>query len=373
MLLSQHFAEHHQSGYSEIISKQEEAISNQSIVRILIVDDFAAWRQYVIEKLRENLNFEVIGIASDGLEAVRKAEELQPDLILLDIGLPRLDGIGAARQIHTVAPESKIIFLSQELDLDVARAALSMGGHGFVVKSEAENELFVAIEAVMLGKRFESRRLESRAFGDFVDSQADGQFRRAGIIASHPVPASMARDAGRCHEVQFYANDAFLLDGFTRFISTALKSGNPAIVIATQSHRDSLLQRLQAHGSDIPAAIDEGRLIALDAAETLSTFMINEMPDPARFLKVVSDLILAAGRTRKREHLRVMACGECAPLLWAEGKADAAIRLEELWDEIARTRAIDILCGYPAGSFRYEEDSHIFRNICQAHSTVHTW
>jgi hypothetical protein len=291
----------------------------------------------------------------------------------LDIGLPRLDGIGAARQIHIVAPESKIIFLSQELDLDIAREALSVGGQAFVVKSEAENELLAAIEAVMLGKRFESRRLQSHAFGDVADSQADGHFRRAGLIESHPASAPIARDAGRCHEVQFYANDAFLLDGFTRFISTALESGNPAIVIATQSHRDSLLERLQAHGADIRAAIDEGRLIALDAAETLSTFMVNEMPDPARFVKVVSDLIMAASRTTKREHLRVMACGECAPLLWAQGKADAAIRLEELWDEIARTCAIDILCWYPSASFRYKEDSDVFRSICQTHSAVHSW
>jgi len=354
-------------------SNRKKAINKQAFVRILIVDDFAAWRQYVLEKLRENLNFEVIGIASDGLEAVLKAEELQPDLILLDIGLPNLDGIGAARQIHIVAPESKILFLSQELDLDVARAALSVGGQGFVVKSEAESELLAAIEAVMLGQRFVSRRLQSHAFADVVDSQADDQFRRAGLIASHPAPAPIARDAGRCHEVQFYANDAFLLDGFTRFISTALNSGNPAIVIATQSHRDGLLERLQAHGADIRAAIDEGRLIALDAAEILSTFMVNEMPDPARLVKVVSDLIMAANKATKGEHRRVMACGECAPLLWAEGNADAAIRLEELWDEIARTRAIDILCGYPSGSFCYKEDSHIFRSICQEHSAVHTW
>jgi MEDS: MEthanogen/methylotroph, DcmR Sensory domain len=248
-----------------------------------------------------------------------------------------------------------------------------VGGHGFVVKSEAENELLGAIEAVLLGRRFESRRLQSHAFGDFVDSQADGQSRRAGLIASRSAPAPIARDAGRCHEVQFYANDTFLLDGFTRFISTALMSGNPAIVIATKAHRDSLRERLRAHGADIRGAIDEGRFIALDAAETLSAFMVNEMPDPVRFLKVVSDLIMAASGMTKREHLRVIACGECAPLLWAEGKADAAIRLEELWDEIARTRDIDILCGYPSGSFRYKEDSHIFRSICQEHSAVHTW
>jgi hypothetical protein len=130
---------------------------------------------------------------------------------------------------------------------------------------------------------------------------------------------------------------------------------------------------LQAHGLDIRAAINEGRFIASDAAETLSTFMVNEMPDPARFLKVVSDLMMAANKATKGEHRRVMACGECAPLLWSEGKADAALRLEKLWDDIARTRDIDILCGYPAGSFRYEENSDVFRSICQKHSAVHSW
>jgi DNA-binding NarL/FixJ family response regulator len=138
-------------------------MSNQLLVRILVVDDFADWRHCVIEKLRENRSLQVVGVASDGLEAVLKAEELQPDLILLDISLPKLNGIEAARRIREVAPESKILFLSQGLDLDVARAALSSGGHGYVVKSDAGSELFAAVEAIMLGKRFVSHRLADHA------------------------------------------------------------------------------------------------------------------------------------------------------------------------------------------------------------------
>jgi two-component system, NarL family, response regulator NreC len=139
--------------------QQEQAISNPSFVRILVVDDFTDWWHWVLEKLRENRGLQVIGVASDGLEAVLKAKELQPDLVLLDIGLPRLDGIAAARNIRKVAPESKILFLSQETDRDVAQAALSAGGHGYVVKSDADKELLAAIEAVMLGKTFLSPRL----------------------------------------------------------------------------------------------------------------------------------------------------------------------------------------------------------------------
>jgi DNA-binding NarL/FixJ family response regulator len=96
---------------------------------------------------------------SDGLEAVQKAGELQPDLILLDIALPRVNGIEAARRIRKVAPKSKILFLSQRFDLDVVRIALSEGGHGYVVKSDADAELFTGVEVVMQGKKFVSRSL----------------------------------------------------------------------------------------------------------------------------------------------------------------------------------------------------------------------
>ena len=145
------------------MNSKEEVISKRLFVRVLVVDDLAAWRQCVLEKFQENRSLQVIGVAADGLEAVLKAEELQPDLVLLDIGLPKLDGIQAAREIRKVAPESKILFLTQELDPDVAQAALSAGGHGYLLKSDAHSELFTAVEAVMMGKRFVSTGLADHA------------------------------------------------------------------------------------------------------------------------------------------------------------------------------------------------------------------
>jgi len=145
------------------LNSKEEVISKRLSVRVLVVDDFTAWRQCVLEKFQENRSLQVIGVAADGLEAVLKAEELQPDLVLLDIGLPKLDGIQAAREIRKVAPESKILFLTQELDPDMARAALSAGGHGYLLKSDAHSELFTAVETVMIGKRFVSRGLADHA------------------------------------------------------------------------------------------------------------------------------------------------------------------------------------------------------------------
>ena len=100
----------------------------------------------------------------------------------------------------------------------------------------------------------------------------------------------------RSHEVEFYSDDAAFVVGFTRFIEAALESGNAVIVVATESHRKSLLQRLQEHGVDIAAAMEQGRYVSLDVDETLSTFMVNDLPDPARFLEVVDNLIAAAAK-----------------------------------------------------------------------------
>jgi DNA-binding NarL/FixJ family response regulator len=124
--------------------------------RILVVDDFQPFRSWVLSVLDQASEFEVVGEVSDGLEAVQKAEELLPDLILLDIGLPGLNGIEAARQIRRLAPNSKILFLSQESSDDVVREALSLGAMGYVVKADAGNELLPAVEAVRQGRQFVS-------------------------------------------------------------------------------------------------------------------------------------------------------------------------------------------------------------------------
>jgi DNA-binding NarL/FixJ family response regulator len=125
-------------------------------VRVLIVEDFIPFRQFVCSKLATKPELQVVGEASDGLESVQKAEGLKPGLILLDIGLPSLNGIEAARQIRKLSPESKIIFVSQESSADVIQEALSLGGWGYVLKTRAESDLLAAIDAVLRGKQFVS-------------------------------------------------------------------------------------------------------------------------------------------------------------------------------------------------------------------------
>ena len=128
-------------------------------VRTLVVDDFSSFRRRVCWMLEENPEVRLIGEAADGAEAVQKAVEFQPDLILLDSDLPKLSGIEAARQIRKVVPKSKLLFVSQDSNLDVVQAAFHVGARGYVIKSDAARELLTAVKAVIQGTRYVSRAL----------------------------------------------------------------------------------------------------------------------------------------------------------------------------------------------------------------------
>ena len=131
-----------------------KAGAGMSLLRVLVVEDFAPFRQFICSTLGKQANLQVICEVSDGLEAVHKAEELKPDLILLDIGLPTLNGIDAARRIRKLVPESKIIFVTQESSPDIVQEALGLGAWGYVVKTRAASELLAAVESVISEKQF---------------------------------------------------------------------------------------------------------------------------------------------------------------------------------------------------------------------------
>jgi len=279
-------------------------------LRILIVDDFEAFRRFVSSTLRQRAEFRIVGEASDGWEAVQRANELQPDLILLDVGLPNLNGLEVARKVRALSP-AKLLFISAFSDPDVVREAFRLGALAFVHKPHAQSELILAIDAVLGGKRFVGKGLE---FSEDKESEAPHR-----------------------HEIVFCPDDAAILGSLTHFIAAALNAGNPAMVLATESHRDSLLQELRRRGVQIDVAIQQGTYISLDA---------NEPTDPVEFLEAIRSLSEAAAKAGKKCP-RVAFCGERAGRLWAEGKTDEAIELEQLCDDLAKAHEVDILCVYP--------------------------
>jgi DNA-binding NarL/FixJ family response regulator len=318
-----------------------------SSIRILVADDYEGWRRQAFLLLQARPELQVICEASDGSEAVQKAEELKPDLILLDIGLPKLNGLEAARRIRQLSPSSKMIFLSLDNSLDVVMAALSTGALAYVYKAHAGSELLPAVEAVVRGERFVSSSVKGYKFTDTPGEKAP-----------------------RRHEVLFYSDETVLLDSFTCFIATALNAATAAIVVATKSHRDSLRLRLKAECVDADGAIERGTYISLDAIDALSTIMVNGSPDPARLFVGIGGLIEAAAKAAKAEEGQVAMCGEAGALLQAEGQANAAIRLEQLCDEMTKTHKVDFLCAYPLSIFHGEEGQRVFQSICAEHSAV---
>ena len=311
-----------------------------SQVRVLVVDDFEPFRQFICSTLRKRPELQIVGEVSDGLEAVYKAEELQPDLIVLDIGLPSLNGIEAGRRIRKVSHKSRILFVSQESSADVVQETLSLGALGYVTKAHAGSELLAAVDAVLAGRQFLSSGL------------------------SHPnlIVASDSKIT-RSHDVEFYSDDEAFVVGFSRFIEAALEAGNAVIAVTTQSHQKGLLQRLREDGVDVDAAIKRGAYLPSDVTDTLAMFMVNDLPDPARFFGIARDLIAAAARTTLSG--RVAICGECGAILWAQGNSDAAIQIERLCSQLAKRYEMDILCGFSLSSFYREEDKQIFEKICR--------
>lgn len=131
-------------------------------IRILVVEDFELARRFISTALAKEPSFEVVGEVSDGLTAAERAEDLQPDVVLLDIGLPGLNGIEAAKRIRKTAPRAKIVFVSQQSSPELVQAALAVGGSGYVLKSDAGNDLLKAISAVLNGETFLSRALRGK-------------------------------------------------------------------------------------------------------------------------------------------------------------------------------------------------------------------
>jgi PAS domain S-box-containing protein len=172
------------------------------------------------------------------------------------------------------------------------------------------------------------------------------------------------------HLVQFYEQDSFLLDELSRFIGAALGAGDAAVVIATRAHREGLSDRLKSRGFDTVKAAKQDRYISVDAAETLSKFMVNGEPDAERFAGTIGPLLARAKAAGEGENPKVAAFAEMVALLWAEGKADAAIRLEQLWNDLAKTYSFRLWCGYPLSYFSQQEHSEAFLRICAEHSVV---
>jgi PAS domain S-box-containing protein len=171
------------------------------------------------------------------------------------------------------------------------------------------------------------------------------------------------------HSVQFYLDDRFLIDEVSKFVGSALGTGNAALVIATQPHREGIASRLEARGFDVFYAREQGRYLALDAADTLAGIMSNDTPDRAAFQRIVGGALAELGARQDRS-AGIAAFGEMVALLWAVGNTKAALALEQLWNELGRDHRFALRCAYPVEGTSNVEEHDAIREICSEHTDV---
>ena len=312
-----------------------------SRLKVLVVEDHERFRRVISGVLRQRTNLLVVGEVADGLDAICQAEALRPDVVMLDIGLPKLSGLEVAGRIRATVPDAKLMFVTNESSLEVVEQAFRRGAHGYVYKPRVQRDVLPVLEAIIRGGRFVSGGLERIAQGD--------------SLASHR------------HDVVFCSSDAVLLGAFSRFIAGELREGNAVVVVVTAAHGRSLQSSLEASHVDVALAIRQQRYLPVNVSELLAKATVNGCPDPLRYLDAAGDLLTAVAR-RATDHVRVAACGEGTSILWTQGHVEAAIHIEHLWDEIAMSRQMDILCGYPVAA--RDERVPTVRRLCAEHTMV---
>ncbi len=171
------------------------------------------------------------------------------------------------------------------------------------------------------------------------------------------------------HIVQFYDDDQILVESIGRFVSPGLAAGGNAIVVATAAHRVALQQELAARGFDFEKLTHAGRVSVSDARSLLEQLLVEGWPDRGLFHQVVGELVQKSiASSPAKNQLAIF--GEMVALLFADGKPDAAIRLEQLWNELAEVKGFSLLCAYPMNVFRRKEDRKLFFSICGEHAQV---
>jgi DNA-binding NarL/FixJ family response regulator len=319
--------------------------------RVLVVDDYEPWRRHIEASLRGQPHWQIVGEAGDGLEAIATARAVRPDLVLLDVGLPGVNGIQAAGQIRAVDPDVPILFISEHRSWDIVQAAMRAGGSGYVVKAEVGHDLATAMDAVIEGRRFVSAGPLEQVFAKAGDERKDAR--------------------PRCHEAAVYPDEAALLNHYERFAATALEAGEGAVVVASGARLEAMAQRLRARGVDVDGARREGRYLPADLDETVGACMSEDRLDEQQFRLVATGLLMRTAGATISDRPRVAAMGDGAALVLETGGLDEATRFEHLWSELADTYHIDVLCGYLTAAPGDGEYHTALQQLCTHHTALH--
>ena len=303
--------------------------------KVLLVDDHRG----VLDRVSALLagDFDVAGVATDGRQALDTARQVSPDLIVLDVNMPGLDGFQTKRALEQAGSRAPVVFLSG-LDADeVVIEAIKRGGRGYVVKAHLARDLASAIDQVLSGRLF---------------------------VPSLTSMFELANGTG--HGMQLYDDLDSFLDGLAAFFDRALRRGDATCVIATEDVREGLGRRLQALGWDVGGPSRHTRYMVIDAADALKRCMRNGLPDARIVAEVVSELDRYHREVSDRTSPRLILFGNVAGSLLANGDARAALAVESHWNELTRDLPFFTLCGYSTSCFKGDVPE-LWSSACDAH------
>jgi CheY-like chemotaxis protein len=285
--------------------------------------------------------FDLVAAVTDGRQAVHAARRLDPDVVVLDVTMPELNGFQTARELTYAGLRAKIVMLTMHQSDDFIAAAITSGARGYVLKPRMLPDLEGAIDHVIAGRLF-------------VPSLT-------ALLAILPPPGAGG------HAVQFGIHDRAGLNELSAVLAAALQRGDMAAIVVTEATRAGVAERLMANGCDVTEAEAQGRYLSMDATAALSQVMVGGRIDRSRVAAFVDDLErarLAASASS------VTIVGEPALVLCRRGEPEAAIHLEQLWHDLTRRRPFLTVCPCPMECFSEGTAPDLFPGICAPHSAV---
>jgi DNA-binding NarL/FixJ family response regulator len=314
-------------------------ISESSRPRVLLADDHLQVLESVSSFL--STDFEVVATASDGREAVDLALRLQPDVAVLDMAMPGLDGFQTVEELKRHGSQAKPVFLTMHAGDEFIKAAIDAGVLGYVLKSRIYTDLFSAIGHALHGRLF-----------------------------APSLPALSAASARGRHAVQFHNNDRFFLDELSQFVGGTLQSGEPVVLVTGETTRVGVAQRLQAGGFDLEALMARGQYSAQDSADGLAQMMRDDRLDRDALAAIIDGLERSRVSLVEEPQGRLTMVGDIANPLCRSGNFEAVIEIEQIWNELTSALPFFTLCLYPVECFHHESLQKQFAGLCTEHGAV---
>lgn len=338
------------------------------LLRILIVEDYKPFQELISSILRQRPEWQLIGIARDGSQAVRFARDQKPDVILIDIDLARMHGVKAAHEIRAVSPDSKVVFLGQETSPALVREAFRLGAWGYIIKTQVRRELIEAVEGVFRHIPFISGAIVSQDSNSTNSFEVGGHFDRALSL----VPLSNRHANKGRHEVYFYSEYQALLDRATPFLEKAIREGRSVIVCARAQACADVQCELEARDLNTKTLEQSGSYVSINADEVIDKCAMESRVETSKIFELLGKPVSGGRRASGKEFAFASLYSEVASTLWRQGKTQVTIEFERSCKQLCRTRNVDILCGYPLSYFHGDEDEFAIQLICNQHSAIYS-